>query len=116
LEGAKARDGSRAHATSGRPPSGGRISGRPRRWFARKDPIEHANEETFWRRQKRSSTKLLRVDKGCHYMFILAAKTDLAEFRRLIAVTATPLLRDDGSIRVTDGYDERTRVAALPCG
>ena len=40
----------------------------------------------------------------------LAVRNDLHDFSPIVAVTATPLFREDGSIRTTDGYDDQSRV------
>jgi hypothetical protein len=41
---------------------------------------------------------------------LLAAKVDLSAFRPIFAVSATPLVRDDGSVRLDDGYDETSGI------
>ncbi|GLR85846.1 hypothetical protein [Bradyrhizobium iriomotense] len=41
---------------------------------------------------------------------MLAAKTDIAAFRPLVGVTTAPLLREDGTIHLADGYDEESQL------
>ena len=40
----------------------------------------------------------------------LATRNDLQDFRPIVAVTSTPLLRENGSIRLIDGYDEASAI------
>lgn len=41
---------------------------------------------------------------------MLAAINNIAGFRALVGVTTAPLLREDGSICITDGYDEHAQL------
>jgi hypothetical protein len=41
---------------------------------------------------------------------LLAPVTDIAPFRSLVGVTTTPLLREDGSICTSDGYDPHSQL------